>query len=280
LTDFSEFLAVDLRMEKRTVQLHRDTIKYFLKAVGKASSAVCHADVRAYLHVRMKSRSEATVNNDLKSLRRFYRDFLHKPELVMSFRFKQPEFREKHVPSSSELKRFIEALPDTGHKALLLTLATCGWRVNEVLPLTWKDIDLENRWLIPVKRSSATKRTGTGFFNGEAEKLLRMLYASRSWKDDEKAFPSYKTIQRIWNKARMECGVKVMPQNLRQWFCTEMMKLGVASQYVDAFCGRVPSSILARHYLDYSAERLREIHVKSGLKVLEQAEEKKEATKR
>jgi intergrase/recombinase len=33
---------------------------------------------------------------------------------------------------------------------------------------------------------------------------------------------------------------------------TEMASLGVDSSYIDAFAGRVPESVLEKHYLDYS----------------------------
>jgi hypothetical protein len=39
-------------------------------------------------------------------------------------------------------------------------------------------------------------------------------------------------------------------------------------KYVDAFCGRVPRSILARHYTDFSPEKMKEIYDKVNLKVL------------
>jgi intergrase/recombinase len=57
----------------------------------------------------------------------------------------------------------------------------------------------------------------------------------------------------------------ITPQKLRQWFCSEMLRLGVSETYVDAFCGRVPKSVLARHYTDFSPEKLREIYEKAGL---------------
>ena len=40
-------------------------------------------------------------------------------------------------------------------------------------------------------------------------------------------------------------------------------------KYFDAFCGRVPRSILGRHYTDYSPERLKEIFEKANLKVMD-----------
>jgi len=47
-----------------------------------------------------------------------------------------------------------------------------------------------------------------------------------------------------------------------------MGKLGIADRHVDAFCGRTPKSVLARHYTDSNPERLRKIYEKANLKVL------------
>jgi len=48
-------------------------------------------------------------------------------------------------------------------------------------------------------------------------------------------------------------------------FACEMGRLGVPDRYVDAFCGRVPQSVLARHYTGFSPERLKEIYDQAGL---------------
>jgi len=43
-----------------------------------------------------------------------------------------------------------------------------------------------------------------------------------------------------------------------------MSKAGVQDRYIDAFCGRTPQSVLARHYSDYSLEVLKESYVKAN----------------
>jgi len=48
----------------------------------------------------------------------------------------------------------------------------------------------------------------------------------------------------------------------------ELRRLGVSDRYVDAFYGRVPRTVLARHYTDSSPEKLKEIYDKANLKVL------------
>jgi intergrase/recombinase len=48
-----------------------------------------------------------------------------------------------------------------------------------------------------------------------------------------------------------------------------MLRLGVSETYVDAFCGRVPKSVLARHYTDFSPEKLKEVYGKAEVRFLE-----------
>ncbi|MGF3499613.1 MAG: integrase, partial [Candidatus Methanosuratincola sp.] len=63
-------------------------------------------------------------------------------------------------------------------------------------------------------------------------------------------------------------GVKVTPKVLRFWFANEMARLGVPDRFIDAFQGRIPRSVLARHYTDYSLENLKAIYDRAELKVL------------
>ena len=63
--------------------------------------------------------------------------------------------------------------------------------------------------------------------------------------------------------------MKITPQVLRRWFASEMASLGVDSSYIDAFAGRVPESVLEKHYLDYSPRKLKQIYDDAGLTVLE-----------
>ena len=75
--------------------------------------------------------------------------------------------------------------------------------------------------------------------------------------------------RRLWRSAREKTGLEITPKVLRDWLSEEMGKLGVSDRYMDAFCGRTPKSVLARHYSDYYPEKLGEIYYKAKLKVLE-----------
>jgi len=265
--EFRDFLTVDLRLEKRTVKNHCNHIHQFLRSVDRGPCEVSKPDVRSYLLERMKTKTQSTVNNDLKALKRFFRDYLNKPEIVESFKFKQPEFEMKQIPSRKDVIAFYEGLPCLRHKATFLLCASSGLRINELLRLSWCDIDLENNRIYSSKHSSRTKRVGCGFFNDEANKALRELIPDA--KEGERLLPSYTTIRRHWRQTSEKTGIRITPQMLREWFCSEMGRLGIPDRYIDAFCGRVPRSILARHYTDYSPEKLKRIYDKADLKVLD-----------
>jgi len=47
-----------------------------------------------------------------------------------------------------------------------------------------------------------------------------------------------------------------------------MLRFGVSETFVDAFCGRVYESVLARHYTDFSTEKLEKIYSETSLEVL------------
>ena len=109
-----------------------------LRELGKKPNEITRIDIRNFLLKEMQTKSESTVNNYLKTLKRFFRDYLKKPEVVESFKFKQPSFRDKRIPSKEELRRFFKALPNLKNKAAFLVFASSGWRAREVLSLTRK----------------------------------------------------------------------------------------------------------------------------------------------
>jgi intergrase/recombinase len=87
--------------------------------------------------------------------------------------------------------------------------------------------------------------------------------------DGEKLFNvSDRQYKKLWKSAQRKSGLHITAKRLRDWFCCEMGNLGVSDRYIDAFCGRTPKSVLARHYTDYNPERLKRIYETANLTVL------------
>ena len=267
MPEFKQFCEVDLQLGKWAIRGHVANTRNLLKWLGEREFST--DAIREYLST-LKEKSASTRANVIKSLRRFFRDFLRQGELVASFKLPRSEFKPHIVPNSEQLRQFYNALKTPADKAMFLVYATTGLRRSEVASLTIGDIDLDTRIILPNIESTTTKRRWASCFNQEAEQALREYLNGRSAQNpDSKLFPGNgDTLTERFKWASEASGVKVTPQTLREWFACEMGALNVPDRFVDAFCGRVPRSVLARHYTDYSPERLKAIYDKAELKVL------------
>jgi len=262
LDQFEASCRVDLQLSDRTVLDYGQHIRRFLAIVCKDPRAVTREDVRSYL-ASLTGKAPATRANVLKSFKIFFRDYLARPKVVETFRFPRRPFKPKQVPSRAEVRRFYTFLTSTRDRALFLFLATSGLRKGEVLSLNREDIDFEKRMIIPNKAGSRTKRVWVSFFNEEAKEAL-MEYLKDRADADPRLFRMSTKRTNAFRAARRETGIDISPKVLRDFFACEMGRLGVPDRYVDAFCGRAPQSVLARHYTDLSPKRLSEMYDQAG----------------
>lgn len=140
-----------------------------------------------------------------------------------------------------------------------------GLRRKEGLSLRPEDVDEEMRIVMPNKGLGGTKNTWVTFYNEEMEGLLEDFNPKRGKRWIPIRTDDFKD---VWKVSNEKTGIKITPQVLRDWFCVAMGEAGVQDRYVDAFCGRLPKSVLAKHYTDYSPPRLKKIYDKARLKVL------------
>jgi len=113
--------------------------------------------------------------------------------------------------------------------------------------------------------SQSTKNAGVTLYNKETAEYLDRYLKQRTDTDERLFRINAKTLRKGFRRAELKSGVRVTPQKLRDWFCQTMGELGVPDRFVDAFCGRVPQSVLARRYTDYRPERLKAICDNAGL---------------
>ena len=262
LRDFFDFQVVDLQRAKTTANDKVYYINKFFNEVKINPKAVRVEDIRHYL--RNLNCSCHVYKNLLGALKVFFRDFLDRPKVVESFKFPRPPFKPKIVPTKEEIQRFFGVIDSELGEALFLFYASSGLRKSEVLGLTKDSIDFEKRMIIPSGHSGVTKNSYVSFYNRETEQALKKieLGGDKLFKVSDRQF------KKIWKSAMNKSGLHITAQKLREWFCCEMGSLGVSDRYIDAFCGRTPKSVLARHYTDYNPERLKRIYDKAKLKVL------------
>jgi len=244
------------------------TTSRFLNELSKPAESATVEDVREYLK-NLKGISSAQYKNILMALKVFFRDFLKAPEVVSSFKFPHQVFKPKQILNREQLQQFYQSLETAKEKALFMLYATTGLRRDEILSLKPENIDFSNRMITPENHRGETKKSWVSFYNEEAELALKEYLATKKPSRSQRLFPMQQDeVVELWKATREKTGIDITPQKLRQWFCSEMLRLGVSETYVDAFCGRVPKSVLARHYTDFSPEKLKDIHDNAQFRVL------------
>jgi intergrase/recombinase len=112
---------------------------------------------------------------------------------------------------------------------------------------SFEDNVLARALITPDDHEGKTKKSWVSFYNDEAEIVLKEYLATKKPSRSMRQFPMQRQeVVELWKTARDKTSTNITPQKLRQWFCSEMLRLGVSETYVDAFCGRVPKSVLAR----------------------------------
>jgi integrase len=255
LKDFWEYLTVDQNLSERTASRYCSIIHRILSAHKEISVDVLRSVLKSI-------QNPYTRANYIKAFRVFFKRYLNLP-IADSFKIPQANPKPLKVISKEDLQAFYYALPSLQSKTAFLLWATTGRRRDEILSLKLEDIDLDERLIIRKIVRGETKREWVSVFNEEAQESLRQYLNT-----NPNPLFSYKHIRNAFKEAEEATGVKVTPQILREWFCNEMANLGVPDRYIDAFCGRTPKTILAKHYTDYTPQRLKKIYDQANLRVL------------
>ena len=266
LSKFSEFLLVNRRLENTTV---RETLLNTKRFLRMANFIVSYNGVKQYLESYLERKAK-TYNSQITSLRRFIRDFLRLPELIMSFKMAPVDtyaYYYEDLISVMQVREGFHGLHNSLSKAIYLFTATTGLRKGEVLNPSKSQINTQTHVVIP-RHFTRKKRSGITFYNDETAFWLEKYLNDRD-DDSEKLFViSDRAWKKIWRDASKNAGVRITSKILRAWFSTEMGELGTPDRFVDIFQGRAPRSVLARHYTGKGLERLKRIYDKASLKIL------------
>ena len=236
-----------------------------LKTIDKPVNDITKEDIRGFLELIGKKYAIQTYNCFIKTIRRFFRDYLDKPELA-TFQFKTVPFTPKILNlTKSDLHGFYDAIDHPVVKMMFLAYCVTGLRRNDIMYLMINELERNNRMIIKSSQSR-TKHRWVTFYNEELGKVLHPYLDSRN-DSNLRVFPvdKYKTFPKYWSMAAAKTGLKITPKDLRDWFNNEMMRLGVPETYINAFCGRIPRTVLRRNYVNYNPMKLKEIYDKANL---------------
>jgi len=258
-------LTIDFTECKVSVTNHASKLRIMLNNINKPVDKIGKEDIRNFLAFASEKYSIETYNCFVKTIRRFFRDHLNKPELAQ-FNFKTVPFNPKMLNlSKQDLCNFYNAIEHPIVKMMFLAYCVTGLRRNDIMYLLISELDRNNRMIIKTNQSR-TKHRWVTFYNDELATVLHSYLDGRR-DNNLKVFPinKWKTFPKFWYMAVAKTGICITPKDLRDWFNNEMMRLGVSDSYINAFCGRIPRSVLQRNYVSYNPMKLKEIYDKVNL---------------
>jgi len=250
IENYEVYALNELKISQSTTNNQKSAIRGFLNF---SNGIINKETVKEYLE---SNDSTSWKSNQLKALRKFTRDYLKLGNWINEFVFSKEKAKIKEsIPSNDELALFCSKL-DYPVQMIFLILVTSGLRVGEILQLQIEHLDFDTN-MIDVSEvhngnnksswiSFMTQQVG-GFIENYVEDLTENTLFSIS----------YETVQKNFQKVSEETGIKINPHLLRTVFTEKCTKSGLEEKYIDAFCGRIPQSVIRKHYTDYSPEAMR-----------------------
>lgn len=254
LKTYEKFAKEELKLEEITIENQKSAIRGFLNhSKGIANKET----VKEYLN---SEDSPSWKTNQLKALRRYCRDFLKLGRWIEEFEFIQARTKLKTIPDDQQFIEFYNLLPYQT-QLVFLVLYTSGLRIGEVLSLKIGNIDFETNMINASNiHKGTTKASWISFITQEVlDTVSDYLGTLGDFEDDDNLFSiSSRAVQQAFKDASDKLGISINPHLLRTVFTEKCAKAGIDKKYIDAFCGRIPEGILAKHYTVYSPEALRE----------------------
>jgi integrase len=255
LEEYRVFARDTLKLKEITINNQKSVILGFLRhSKGKINKDT----VKEYLD---SNESLTWKTNQIKALRRYLRDFLKLGKWIEEFDFSESKVKPKEIPSDEQLIEFFNLLPEQV-QVVFLFLLTSGLRLGEVMSLRLDNIDLETNMIDASNiHSGKTKHSWISFFTQQAcEYLTEYLEREDKFEDpDLRIFSlSMRSIQQAFKNASDQLGLSINPHLLRTIFVEKCTLAKIPDKYIDALCGRVPQTVLAKNYTDYSPKSLRQ----------------------
>jgi integrase/recombinase XerD len=253
----------------RTIHVDTECVAEFARHFHASPEDLGPEHVRSYLlHLVQGRQASLSVFNQARHALQFlYRVTLGKDWVVAGVVCPKTPKKLPVVLSPDEMARFLDALRNPKHRALLMTAYAAGSRLSEVARLRAEDID-SARTVIHVRQAKGQKDRGVML------SPRRLAVLRQYWKRHRPGpflFPgrepdrpvSHRTVQMICRRALAASGLgkRVSMHPLRHSFATHLLAGGADLRTVQELLGHA-NIRTTQHYTHVDRDRLRAIHHK------------------
>jgi site-specific recombinase XerD len=259
MTALRQRMLEDMCIRNFTPSTKKTYITYVAAFAGhfwKSPDRLGLEDIRTYqLHLVEKKRvSPSYLNAIVCALRFFYCVTLRRDWDVKRIPTAKVPKKLPVVLSIDEVERFLRAIRNAKHQAVLTTIYATGLRIAEVTRLKVSDID-SRRMCIRIEQGKGHKDRYVGL------STTLLAYLREYWKIDRPApwlFPaqgksnnplSPNTVRKVCQKASRDAGLrkKVTPHLIRHAFATHLHEAGTDTRVIQALLGHASPKTTARY---------------------------------
>jgi integrase/recombinase XerD len=210
---------------------------------GRPLLEINELDIRKYLQTIVRQGKSPSYQNQVINAIKFY----YEQVLDMPQRFYQIDrpLKERKLPmvlSEGEIARMILATENLKHKAILVTIYSCGLRMSELLGLTISDVQSDRHLLLV--RAGKGKKVRTTILSQKTIELLGkycLRFRPRLYLFEGQPGRPYsaKSVQNIVKRSLSRAGIfkRASAHTLRHSFATHLLENGTDLRHIQVLLG-------------------------------------------
>jgi integrase/recombinase XerD len=246
-TGFPESFINKLEVKRYSINTARIYTSLFASFIlyykGKNLLELNEDDIKSYmLYVVQRGVSASYQNQAINAIKFYYEQVLDMPQRFYDFDRPRKEFKLPLVLSEEEIKKIISVTHNIKHKAILVTIYSCGLRLSELLNVKIMDIQGDRKLL--VIKGGKGKKDRTTVLSDKTLTLLRKYYVAFRpkvylFESPEGGPYSARSVNSIIKNALLLARINkpASAHTLRHSFATHLLENGVDLRYIQALLG-------------------------------------------
>lgn len=271
----------DLTVAEAVAQYIREREKSLSPKTAREYETILRNHYAGIKNIKLKKLTERAVKLEMtresvnlspKSIRNIYgllKSTLDEfaPDLNIKIKMPKKEMIEMQIPTNEELFLIFEKAENTSLELPVLLAATCGLRRGEICAIDLNtDVDYDNCKL-SIKKAVAQDKHGEWITKSPKSAAGKRIIDCPAWVVDELRqardrgykFPKPSVVTNAFMRLKNRYGLSIRFHDLRHYYASVMLSLGVPDKYAMARMGHATPNMLKNVYQHLMDDKNREI---------------------